>query len=217
MSNLKSTIEKLGRAQQGLVTAADSVDPAEWNNLPGLTCWSAAQLVAHLCQVERGVLAYADRVIRKTALPVTFFKRFHLPIALVESRIIKRKSPIAQEPELLGSKETMLAQLRSVRERTLAFLHETHGRDLTVATSIPRFTQFLCVVHICRRTPDSPYQTNGRNRKKSSKSRSKFAEVEDLTRSSPAPTSSVCHPWHCPESAKNRIHIDDFWCLKKKY
>src|SRR5260221_942389 len=92
MSNLKSTIEKLGRAQQGLVTAADSVDPAEWNNLPGLTCWSAAQLVAHLCQVERGVLAYADRVIRKTALPVTFFKRVHLPIALLASRIIKRKT-----------------------------------------------------------------------------------------------------------------------------
>jgi hypothetical protein len=131
MSDLKFTIEKLGRAQQGFLTSADSVDSAEWNNPPNPNCWSAAQLVAHLCQVERGVLAYADRVIRKTALPVTFFKRFHLPLALVESRIIKRKSPIAQEPELLGSKETMLAELRSVRERTLAFLGETHGRDLS--------------------------------------------------------------------------------------
>ncbi len=92
MSDLKSTIEKLGRAQQGLLTSADSVDAAEWNIPPDLTCWSAAQLIAHLCQVERGVLAYADRVIRKTAQPVTFFKRFHLPIALVESRIIKRKT-----------------------------------------------------------------------------------------------------------------------------
>src|SRR5260221_12182994 len=130
MPNLKSTIEKLGRAQQGLLTSADSVDAAEWNIPPDLTCWSAAQLVAHLCQVERGVLAYADRVIRKTALPVTFFKRFHLPIVLVESRIIKRKSPISLESEPLASKETMLAALRGVRERTLAFLDETHGRDL---------------------------------------------------------------------------------------
>lgn len=88
-------------------------------------------MVAHLCQVERGVLGYADRVVGKTPLPVTFFKRFHLPIALVESRIIKRKSPAAlqPEPELLANKETMLAELRGVRERTLAFLEETHGRD----------------------------------------------------------------------------------------
>jgi len=130
MSSLKSTIEKLGRAQQGLLTSADSLDPDLWNTPPNTNCWSAAQLIAHLCQVERGVLAYADRVIRKTALPVTFFKRFHLPIALVESRIIKRKSPISLESEPLGSKETMLAALRGVRERTLAFLDETHGRDL---------------------------------------------------------------------------------------
>jgi hypothetical protein len=35
-------------------------------------------------------------------------------------------------PKTLGSKEELLADLRSVRERTLAFLKETHGRDLSV-------------------------------------------------------------------------------------
>ena len=115
-----------------ILSAADSVPAEDWNTLPDERSWSAAQLVGHLCQVERGVLGYADRVLRKTPLPVTFFNRFHLPIALVESRIIKRKSPIPLEPELLANKETMLAELRGVRERTLSFLEETHGRDCSV-------------------------------------------------------------------------------------
>lgn len=134
MSRLQSAIEKLSVAQQGLLRAADSVPAEKWNTQPDEHSWSAAQLIAHLCQVERGVLSYADRVVRKTPLPVTFFKRFHLPVVLVESRLIKRKSPSAVQPQaaLLGSKETMLAELRGVRERTLSFLEETHGRDCSV-------------------------------------------------------------------------------------
>jgi DinB superfamily len=134
MASLQSAVEKLSDAQQGFLGAADAVPAADWNRPPDAHSWSAAQLVAHLCKVERGVLSYADRVLRKTPLPVTFFKRLHLPIALVESRLIKRKSPVAlqPEPELLANKETMLAELRGVRERTLAFLEETHGRDCSV-------------------------------------------------------------------------------------
>jgi hypothetical protein len=132
MPNLPATVQKLGLAQAAFLAAADAVDGPQWNFPPSLRAWSAAQLVAHLCQVERGVLGYADRVIRKTPLPVSRIRRFHLPMALIESRLIKRKSPIPVEPELRGSKESMLAELRGVRERTLAFLEETHGRDLSV-------------------------------------------------------------------------------------
>lgn len=130
MSNLQIASQKLNDAQLRLLRTADAIDSSLWNTCPGVDSWSAAQVVAHLCQVERTTLGYADRVVRKTARPVTFFQRFHLPIALVESRIIKRKSPFSVEPEMLAGKETMLAELRGVRERTLAFLDETQGRDL---------------------------------------------------------------------------------------
>ena len=134
MSSLQAAVKKLSIAQQSFLPAADSVPAEKWNTQPDAQSWSAAQLVAHLCQVERGVLSYADRVVRKTPLPVTFFKRLHLPIALVESRLIKRKSPAPMQPESerLAGKETMLAELRGVRERTLSFLEETHGRDCSV-------------------------------------------------------------------------------------
>jgi uncharacterized damage-inducible protein DinB len=131
MPDLKFTVAKLSRAQQDLLSAADAIDSARWNTPPDANSWAAAQIIAHLCQVERNVLAYADRVTRKSPLPVSFFRRFHLPIALVENRMIKRKSPFALDPKLLANKETMLAELRSVRERTLAFLEETYDRDLT--------------------------------------------------------------------------------------
>jgi uncharacterized damage-inducible protein DinB len=130
MPDLTSTAQKLRRVQQSMLAIADTIHPAEWTTPPAPGCWSAAHIVSHLCVVERGTLAYADRVIRKTPLPVSFFKRFHLPIALVELRLIKRKAPKIVAPAELSSKETMLAELRGVRERTLSFLEETHSRDL---------------------------------------------------------------------------------------
>jgi len=132
MPSLEFAVEKLRRAEEGLLRAADSLPSTAWNIPPSTNAWSAAQLVAHLCQVERGVLGYADRVIRKVPRPVPLLNRFHLPLVIVELRLIRRKSPIPLEPELFAvSKETMLAELRSVRERTLAFLEETHDRNLS--------------------------------------------------------------------------------------
>jgi hypothetical protein len=78
-------------------------------------------------------LGYADRVIREPALPISFFGRLHLPMALVESRIVRRKAPESVQPKRshLSEKETMIAELCGVRERTLAFLEETHQRNLS--------------------------------------------------------------------------------------
>ena len=65
-------------------------------------------------------------------MPIPIYKRLHFPLALVESRVLKRKVPAIVTPSTeLGDKETMLAQLRGVRERTLAFLQETQHRDLS--------------------------------------------------------------------------------------
>jgi DinB superfamily len=81
--------------------------------------------------IERGVLGSADRVIQDSPRRFPLFKRFHLPLALVEARLIRTKSPLDVDPELVGEKETMMAELRNVRERTLAFLDETKERDLS--------------------------------------------------------------------------------------
>jgi len=130
-SKLEPLLEKLAHAQSRLLHTADSVRADQWQTRPHRGGWSAAELVAHLIMVERAVLGSADRVMQDAPRQFSLLKRFHLPLALVEARIIRRKTPIPLDPELVREKETMLAELREVRERTLAFMDETRGRDLS--------------------------------------------------------------------------------------
>jgi uncharacterized damage-inducible protein DinB len=130
--SIEPIVHKLARAQTRLLRAADAVCAEQWKSSPSNRAWSAGELVAHLIMVERGIVASADRVTQKAAKPTSFLKRLHLPLALVESRLVRRRTPIPLDPQLIREKETMLAELRNVRERSLAFLDETKNRDLSV-------------------------------------------------------------------------------------
>jgi uncharacterized damage-inducible protein DinB len=121
----------LAKAQTGLLRAADAVPSEHWATRPAEGRWSAGEVVAHLIAVERSILAGADKLLQHPPRQVSIYKRFHLPMMVVERRFIRRKSPIPVEAELLREKEEMLAELREVRGRTLAFIDETKGRDLS--------------------------------------------------------------------------------------
>jgi hypothetical protein len=131
VTRLDPILQKLAHAQSRLLSTADSVRPDQWQTRPESGGWSAAELVAHLIMVERAVLGSADRVMQHAPRKIPLLKRFHLPLALVEARLIRRKTPIPLDPQLVREKETMLAELREIRERTLAFVDETKGRDLS--------------------------------------------------------------------------------------
>ncbi len=128
--DLESIIACMAKSQTGLLAAADAVSAEEWKARPGEGRWSAAELVAHLVMVERAVVGKAGRIAQKPPKRISLLKKIHLPMALVESRWIRRKAPMPVEPQMLRDKEVMLAELRTVRERSLAFLQETRGRDL---------------------------------------------------------------------------------------
>ena len=127
---LDSIIANLGKSQTALLSAADEVHAELWKTRPGEDRWSAAELIAHLAIVERAVIGKADRVAQHPPKRVPLLKRIHIPMALVRSRWIRRKSPVPIEPEMLHDKEEMLAALRTVRERSMAFLEETRSRNL---------------------------------------------------------------------------------------
>jgi hypothetical protein len=131
MTSLQPIREKLGRAQSAFFRAADAIHVGQWDSCPGMGEWSAAELVAHLVVVERGVVTNVDRLTQKTPIPVPFPKRLHFPMWLVEARVIRRKSPVPLDPSLMAEKEAMLGGLRRVRERTLAFISETERWDLS--------------------------------------------------------------------------------------
>jgi len=127
---LTSLIEKLDNAQAEFLRTADAVCPENWKTRPKAGRWSAAELVAHLIGVEKAVIERADRISQKAPRQISLFRKFHLPMALVESRIIRRKSPVPINEDALREKEAMLAELREARERSLAFLEETKHREL---------------------------------------------------------------------------------------
>ena len=130
MPALAIIIENLTRAQSKLLRAADAVPARQWKSEPAEGRRSAGELVGHLSAIERAILSRNDRLLQEPAKSVPFFKRFHVPMKIVETRVIRRKAPIPIEPLLVGEKEEMLAELQRVRERTLAFIEETTERDL---------------------------------------------------------------------------------------
>ncbi len=131
MPSLKSITENLARAEKEFLSAAEAVPADQWKTRPGENRWSASELVCHVMMVERAIIKGADRLLQSPPKRPPFLKRFHIPMWAVESRLIRRKSPIPLDPGLIGEKETMLGQLRTVRERTLTFIEENKGKDLS--------------------------------------------------------------------------------------
>jgi len=131
VKSVDKTIEKLARSQKGFLFAADAVPVEQWETRPHKERWSAGELAGHLMATERRILSGLDRLLQKPPAPQPFWKRFHIPIALVEARLVRLKAPVAVDGKISGEKDEMLAELRGVRERTLAFIDETKGRDLS--------------------------------------------------------------------------------------
>lgn len=131
MPTLKTIIASLDRAQQGLLRAADAVPANQWKTQPGEGRWSAGELIGHLITIEGTILRNLNRVLQKPPKSTPFYKRFHMPLALVESRLIRRKTPIATDNAMIREKEEMLSELKHVRKRTLEFIGETMERDLS--------------------------------------------------------------------------------------
>jgi DinB family protein len=132
MPPIEPIVRKLDRAEVGLFRAADAIHPDQWKSCPDDGMWSAGEVVAHLIMVERTILGKADRITQKPVRLTPLWKRFHLPLAIVEARLIRLKTPIPVDPQLIREKEAMLGELRGVRGRTLAFLEETKNRDLSL-------------------------------------------------------------------------------------
>jgi len=89
---------------------------------PGEGRWSAGELVAHLIIIERAIISASDQMLQHPARHVPFIKRFHVPMAFVESRWSGGKHRFRKAASSSGPRKTCLAELRDVRERTLAFM-----------------------------------------------------------------------------------------------
>jgi len=129
--SLATIVENLARAQSELLRGAEGVPENQWKTRPAEGRWSAGELIGHLSAVERAILSRADKLLQKPSKSPPFFKRFHVPMMMVEARVIRLKTPKWLDVQTIREKEEMLAELRGVREQTLAFIEETRSRDLS--------------------------------------------------------------------------------------
>jgi uncharacterized damage-inducible protein DinB len=131
LRSLATIFENLAGAQSEMLRAADAIPANQWKTRPGEGRWSAGEVIGHLITVERAIISRTDKILRKPPKAVPFFKRLHVPMAVAKSRLIRLETPIPLDPGILHEKEEMLAELRQVRERTLAFIEESMERDLS--------------------------------------------------------------------------------------
>ena len=118
VQHLEPILEKLAHAQTVFFRAADTIQADKWTTKSKPEAWCAGELVAHLIMVERTIVGGADRIVQKIPKRIPYLKRFHLPLWLVEARVIRRKTPIPLDQSLVGLKEEMLAE-RCAKDRWL--------------------------------------------------------------------------------------------------
>ena len=178
MPSLQSIIENLVRSEAQFLAAAGAIPANQWKTSPGEGRWSAGELVCHLIQVETAIVKNTAKVLHRPPQPRPLLKRFHFPMALVESRLIPRKTPIPLDPSLVGEKDQMLVQLRAVRQRTRVFMEETQEKGpkkISHAPSLSGHLQPLRMVPGDRFASGKALKTDARDCRSSSKNRNNFA------------------------------------------
>jgi hypothetical protein len=130
MRDLTPIVEHLNATRAALVTAAEKIPEGRWKESPRPGAWSAGEVVAHLTMVEERVIEGAANVVRATPVPVPLWKRAHLPLGLTEWRGFRVKTPIPLDAALVAERQSMLARLGQVRERTMSFIEANRARDL---------------------------------------------------------------------------------------
>ena len=109
----------------------ESVPAEKWKQMPAAGRWSAAEVAAHLCQVEEAVRQRMELIFASEPKHVPVWKRFHLPPALAQWRFVRARTPIPLDPSLLDEKENMLSRYRTLREATLGLLESSRDHDLS--------------------------------------------------------------------------------------
>ncbi len=131
MHDVNPIVAHLKKAHAGFIAACHEIPGDRWRSSPGGGAWSAAEVVAHLMQVEQAVSARAAKILREAPQPVSFWKRLHLPVRLAESRGFKAKTPIPLDSTLVREREEMLGKFTGQRERTVALLLSNGRTDLS--------------------------------------------------------------------------------------
>jgi hypothetical protein len=132
MPSLEPILEKLACAQDRLLRAVHTIPVDSWTTRPRgrLLVRRRGHCSRHNCRAYGGRRGWQNSEEAAQANPVP--EAVSLPLAVAEIRLVRMKTPIPIDLQLLREKELMLAELQEVRGGTLRLIEETKDRDLHV-------------------------------------------------------------------------------------
>jgi hypothetical protein len=130
VQDIAPIIDHLNRTRASLLDLCARIPDEQWPLAAHGGDWSPGEIIAHLTMVETKVTGVAARIIQSPAIRVPLWKQMHLPIAFVQWRVIRVKTPVPLDASLIGKKFPMLERFTEIRRQTMALLQENQQRDL---------------------------------------------------------------------------------------
>ncbi|MGH9704772.1 MAG: DinB family protein [Candidatus Acidiferrales bacterium] len=85
-------IDQLDRSREILLRLASDIPEDKWSKVPSTGGWSPAKITAHLIMVENKLTSAAAQITQSPAIHLPRWKRLHLPIAIIQWRLIRVKT-----------------------------------------------------------------------------------------------------------------------------
>ncbi len=118
---------RLDSIHSKLLTTVTSIEDSLFSHRPAADEWSVAEIVHHLCLVERRVVKELEQQLAGPPRKISAFRRL-VPTAIVASRLVKVKAPKAMNPVEPPPRNELIENYNSARSK-LKELCGTHGRQ----------------------------------------------------------------------------------------
>jgi len=101
---MKRVLRRLDSVHEKLLGVVSPLGPHVYSQRPAEDEWSVAEIVHHLCLVERRVIKELEGAISRPPQGVGFLRRL-IPTSIVSVRLIRVKAPGAVKPLEAPAKE----------------------------------------------------------------------------------------------------------------
>ena len=124
---MNRALRRLDSIHLKLLNTVVSIDDPLFTRSPSENEWSVAEIVHHLCLVERRVVKELEKELANPPRKLATLRRF-VPTLIVASRLVRVKAPKAMNPVDPPAKNEIIENYNAARNK-LKELCATHGQQ----------------------------------------------------------------------------------------
>lgn len=124
---MNRALRRLDSIHSELLDTIVSIDDPLFSRCPSENEWSVAQIVHHLCLVERRVVKDLEKQLANPPQKLSALRRL-VPTSIVASRLVRVKAPKAMNPVDPPAKNEIIENYNAARSK-LKELCATHSRQ----------------------------------------------------------------------------------------